>query len=97
MAIAANVLAASHPVDFYADAFRVQGRSSGIYAWVESNRPRALGALGLAIGTVNVLSPKTRTVELLDNNSCFFARREHVLLAAVARERSQFRIRQRGD
>lgn len=84
IAIAANLLAASHPVDFYADAFRVQGRSSRIYAWIETHRPRALGGLGLALGTVNVLSPRTRTLELPDNDSCFFARRENVLLVAVA-------------
>jgi hypothetical protein len=83
-AIAANLLAASHPVDFYSDAFRVHGRSSGIYAWIETNRPPALGSWGLALGTVNVLSPTTRTVELPDNDSCLFARRERVLLVAVA-------------
>ncbi len=89
-AIAANLLAASHPVDFYADAFRVRGRSSGLYAWIQTTRPNALGALGLALGTVNVLSPKTRTLELPDDNSCFFARRERVLLAAVAESGRDF-------
>ena len=54
---AANLLAASHPVDFYADALRVNGRSTAFYSWVARTHPAAVGGVGLALGTVNVLSP----------------------------------------
>jgi hypothetical protein len=82
-AVAANLLAASHPVDFYSDALRVNGRSTGLYAWIHERRPPAIGGLGLALGTVNVLSPRTRTVALLEPDACATARREALLLAAV--------------
>jgi hypothetical protein len=84
IAAAANFLAGSHPVDFYADALRVNGRSTRFYAWIQANHPTAVGGLGLALGAVNVLSPHTRTVELPDVAPCALAREQHVLLAAIA-------------
>jgi hypothetical protein len=84
LAVAASFLAASHPIDFYADALRVNGRSTAFYAWIERNRPAALGAVGLSLGTINVLSPSTRTVELPDLGSCTAAQTQRVLLAAIA-------------
>jgi hypothetical protein len=83
-AFAANWLAASHPVDFYSDALRVDDRSTGLYAWMREHRPPAIGGWGLALGTVNVLSPQTRTVALLELDACATARREALLLVAVA-------------
>ncbi|MGA7355532.1 MAG: hypothetical protein WBW76_08885 [Candidatus Cybelea sp.] len=84
IAIAANFLAGSHPVDFYADALRVNGRATGFYSWVERNRPTSLGGVGLSLGVVNVLSPQTRTVELPDVASCAAAQTHRVILAAIA-------------
>jgi NADH:ubiquinone oxidoreductase subunit 3 (subunit A) len=83
-AIAASLLAASHPADFYADALRVDARSTGLYAWLGKSRPPAIGGWGLALGAVNVLAPRTRTVELIDADACESARRNGLLLVAVA-------------
>jgi hypothetical protein len=83
-AFAANWLAASHPVDFYSDALRVDDRSTGLYAWIREHRPPAIGGWGLALGTVNILSPQSRTVALLEPDACATARREALLLVAVA-------------
>lgn len=85
-AVAASLLAASHPVDFYADALQVRGRSTGIYAWLARNQPPAIGGWGLAIGTVNVLSPRTNALELPDDDACETARRRGLLLVAVAED-----------
>ena len=84
IAAAADFLAGSHPVDFYADALRVNGRATAFYSWVERSRPTAIGAVGLALGTVNVLSPQTRTVEIPDASSCARASALGVLLVAIA-------------
>ncbi len=83
-AVASNLLAQRHTVDFFADALRVDGRTTGLYAWLAANRPSAIGGVGLALGTVNVLSPTTRVVELPESNACAAARRQNVLLVAVA-------------
>ncbi len=83
-AIAADLLATRHTVDFVSDAFRVENRTTGLYGWVAANRPAALGGWGLAIGTVNLLAPQTRTLELPERDPCAAARAAHVLLAAVA-------------
>ncbi len=85
-AFAGNWLAASHPVDFYSDALRVDARSTGLYAWIRERRPPAIGGLGLALGTVNVLAPQTRTVALLGPDACATARREALALVAVAEQ-----------
>lgn len=85
-AFAATWLAASHPVDFYSDALRVDTRSTGLYAWIRERRPPAIGGWGLALGTVNVLAPQTRTVALLEPDACATAQREALLLVAVAEQ-----------
>jgi hypothetical protein len=82
--IAGEFLAGSHPVDFYADALRVDGRSTRFYAWIQASHPTAIGGWGLALGAVNVLAPQTRTVEIPDVGACAFARTQHLLLAAIA-------------
>lgn len=84
IAVAANLLAGAHPVDFYTDALRVNGRVTGFYSWVAHARPTSLGSVGLPLGAVNVLSPQTRTVELPDIGACATARVHHVMLAAIA-------------
>jgi hypothetical protein len=84
IAVAADLLAGSHPVDFYADALRVNRRATTFYSWVERSRPTAIGAVGLALGTVNVLSPQTRTLEIPDASPCAPARAQRVLLVAIA-------------
>jgi hypothetical protein len=84
IAAAADFLAGSHPVDFYADALRVNGRSTLFYAWVQANHPTTVGGLGLALGAVNVLAPQTRTIELPDAAPCALARKQRVLFAAIA-------------
>ncbi len=86
IAVAANALAAAHPVDFYADALRVRARSTGVYAWLASSHPSAIGGWGLALGSANVLSPGTRTVDLPDERACAFALRDGLLLVALAEE-----------
>jgi hypothetical protein len=86
IAAAAEFLAASHPVDFFTDALRVGGRSTGFYAWIARRRPAAVGGWGLALGTVNVLAPSTRTIDLPDADPCAFARRERVALVAIAQD-----------
>ena len=82
--IAATHLAARHPIDYYTDALRVDGTSSGLYRWIATQRPSAIGSWGLRLGVVNVLSPATRTLDLLDTAPCAQARRAGVVLAAVA-------------
>ncbi len=86
VSVAAYLLAASHPVDFYADALRVRGRPTGVYAWLGRAQPPAIGGWGLSIGTVNVLAPRARTLELPDENACAIARQQNLLLVAVAED-----------
>jgi hypothetical protein len=82
--IAAVHLAARHPLDYYADALRAGAQPPGIYRWIAATRPPAIGGWGLRLGTVNVLSPKTHTVDLSDRDACAQARRERAVLVAVA-------------
>jgi hypothetical protein len=77
-------LAASNPVPFYADALQIGGQRSGLYAWIHRTRPQAVGGNALRLGTVNVLSPGTRTVDLPDDGTCAAASAQRVLLVAVA-------------
>lgn len=82
--VAATHLAARHPLDYYADSLRVDGIAPGVYRWIESARPAAVGGWGLRLGVVNVLAPSTRTFDLLDAAPCAQARSEHAVLVAVA-------------
>lgn len=82
--VATTALAMRHPVDYYADAMRVDGRASGVYAWIARAQPPALGGWGLRLGIVNVLAPQTRTLDLPDATACAAASQQRVLLAAVA-------------
>ncbi len=77
-------LAQRQPVDYYADALRVGGKASGVYDWIAATRPAAVGGWGLRLGTVNVLSPATRTIDLPDAAPCADARINGTLLVAVA-------------
>ncbi len=80
----ATHLAARHPLDYYADALRTGGRAPGIYRWIATARPAAIGGWGMRLGIVNVVSPSTRTVDVRDASPCLDARHDGVLLAAVA-------------
>lgn len=80
----ATHLAARHPLDYYSDALRVGSSPPGIYRWIASQRPRAIGGWGVRLGVINVLSPSTRTVDLADDSPCSGAARDGALLAAVA-------------
>ena len=84
--VAASLLAARHPVDYYADALAVNGQPSGIYAWIAKAQPVAVGSWGLRLGTVNVLSPQTRTLDLDDTKPCEEARAAGATLVAVAEQ-----------
>jgi hypothetical protein len=86
VAIVASLLAASHPVDFYTDALRVNGRTTGLYDWISKRRPAAIGGLGIALGAVNVLSPRTRSLELIDRGACPLAAQRRLLLVAIAED-----------
>jgi hypothetical protein len=85
---AAVVLAAHdgarHPLDYFVDAQRFNGRPSGVYEWIAREQPAAVGGWGLRIGIVNVLAPSARALDLPDTTPCATARRQHVLLIAVA-------------
>jgi hypothetical protein len=76
-------LATRHTADFYADALRSGARDSGVYAWLERTQPAAVGGWGLRLGAVNVLSPRTRTIDLTDTQPCQQARANGVMLVAI--------------
>jgi len=82
--VLATHLAARHPLDYYNDSLSVGGTSPGVYRWIESTRPVAVGGWGLRAGVINVLSPSTRTLDLADTEPCARARAHAVLLVAVA-------------
>jgi hypothetical protein len=82
--VASGILAARQPAAYYADALRYAGKSTGLYDWLARRQPEALAGNGLALGTVNVLSPRTRTIDLSDAAPCLQARERGVLLVAVA-------------
>ena len=83
-------LAARHPLDYYADSLRVGGTSPGIYEWIATTHPPAIGGWGVRLGVINVLSPNTRTLDLPDAQACAQARRAAVLLVAVAQSDRSF-------
>lgn len=82
--VLATHLAARHPLDYYDDSLSVGGTSPGVYRWIERAQPAAIGGWGLRAGVVNVLSPRTRTLDLSDSAPCAQARRNSALLIAVA-------------
>ncbi len=82
--VATTHFAARHPLDYYDDALHVGTISPGIYRWIETRHPAGIGGWGLRLGVVNILSPTTRTIDLSDFGPCAQARRDRVLLAAVA-------------
>jgi hypothetical protein len=82
--VVATHLAARHPLDYYADALRVGSTTPTIYRWIAATRPDAVGGWGLRLGVVNIVSPSTQTMDLSDSDACLQARRNRVLLVAVA-------------
>ena len=82
--VLATHLAARHPLDYYNDSLSVGGTSPGVYRWIERTRPAAIGGLGLRAGVINVLSPRTQTLDLGDNDACAQAHAYAILLVAVA-------------
>jgi hypothetical protein len=82
--VLATHLAARHPLDYYNDSLSVGGKSPGVYRWIERTQPAAVGGWGLRAGVVNVLSPRTQTLDLADTDPCARAREQGVLLVAVA-------------
>lgn len=82
--VLATHLAGRHPVDYYVDAMRVQGKAPGVYAWILRTQPAAVGGWGLRAGIVNVLAPSARSIDLPDTAPCTTARQQNVLLVAVA-------------
>jgi len=72
------------PLDYYNDSLNVGGTSPGVYRWIERTRPAAIGGWGLRAGVINVLSPRTQTLDLADNDACAQARAQAALLVAVA-------------
>jgi hypothetical protein len=82
--IATTHLASRHPIDYYNDSLRVESISPGVYRWIATEHPAAIGGWGLRLGVVNVLSPQTRTLDLADAEPCAQAQRETALLVAVA-------------
>lgn len=85
-AIAAAMLAARNPADYYADGVRVDGRTSGVYAWIARTQPAAVGGWGLRAGIVNVLDPAARALDLPDDSPCLTAARQRVLMIAIAED-----------
>jgi hypothetical protein len=82
--VASGILAERMPAAYYADALEYGGARSGVYAWIARRQPAAVAGNGLALGTVNVLSPHTRTLDLSDAATCETARAQGALLVAVA-------------
>jgi hypothetical protein len=80
----ASFLAARHPVDYYADAYALNGRPSQLFAWIAQAQPRAAGGWGARIGAIDVLSPQTRTIDLSEAHPCASARAAGVALVALA-------------
>ncbi|MBV8375280.1 MAG: hypothetical protein JO302_07190 [Candidatus Eremiobacteraeota bacterium] len=82
--IASGLLAARFPASYYADALRYEERGTHLYAWIARTSLPAIGGTGLRLGTVNVLAPHSRTVDLPDAAPCAMARSQGVALVAVA-------------
>jgi len=83
-ALAAAYLAARFPANYFTDALRVDGRTSGVYAWIAHAQPSVVGGWGLRSGIVNVLAPAARTLDLPDGAACADAAQQRATLVAVA-------------
>jgi hypothetical protein len=81
---AASWLAARHPVDYYADAYAVDGKTSHLFAWIARTQPPAIGGWGLRIGVADVLAPNARTLDLSETAPCAVANATGVRLVALA-------------
>jgi hypothetical protein len=84
--VLAYALADKDPSAYFAGGWQVYGRTTDVYAWIARNRPSAVAGLGLRLGAVNQLSPDTRTVHLTDVSACATARRNGLLLIAIAQD-----------
>jgi hypothetical protein len=84
--VLATHLAARHPLDYYNDSLSIGGTSPGVYRWIERTRPAEIGGWGLRTGVINVLSARTQTLDLADNDACAQARARAALLVAVAQD-----------
>jgi hypothetical protein len=94
--IASSYLAARHPADYYADAYAVNGKPAQVFAWIARTQPSTVGGWGLRVGTVDVLDPRARTIDLPESRACAAARAAGVRLVAVAEsERSPWLNEQR--
>jgi hypothetical protein len=82
--VAASWLAARHPVDYYADAYAVNGKPTQLFAWIARAQPRALGGWGLRVGVADVLAPYARTLDLSETLPCASAQANGVTLVALA-------------
>jgi hypothetical protein len=82
--VAASLLSARQPSAYYADALAINGRRSGVYGWIARTAPPTIAGSGLLIGTVNVLDPHARTLDLPDDATCASVRARGALLVAVA-------------
>jgi hypothetical protein len=82
--VACWLLSARQPAAYYRDALSVAGTSSGVYAWLERTKPANVGGTGLLLGTVNVLAPHARAVDLPDDAVCAAARAHRLDVVAVA-------------
>jgi hypothetical protein len=79
-----SALAARQPVSYYGDALRFNGVPTGaLYGWISRKQPAIVGGWGLRLGIVNVISPRTRTIDLPDAAPCETARTKNALLVAV--------------
>jgi hypothetical protein len=82
--VAAAWLAARHPIDYYADAYAFDGKPSQAFAWIARTQPRAIGGWGIRIGTVDVLAPHARTIDLPETSPCASARANGTTLLALS-------------
>ena len=78
----AVVLAASHPVDYFNDAFSAPGARTQFFTWLNTHRPSALVAWNLRAGALVVVSPESRVLDGLERDPCGEAQRNHALLVA---------------
>lgn len=87
LAIAASTLLVTRlPVSYVTNSQSAGGKATGVYGWLATTRPAAVGGWGIRLGTVNLLSPSTRTIDLPDATSCATARHEGIWLIAIVED-----------